>query len=416
MWGWLVPGSEDLPEVSGDEDTVRDFRIDTLLDAFTPSAPVDRPAIFAGRGDQLAALATVIRQRGQHAVIYGERGVGKTSLARIAADRARSDDFFVANVTCDSEDTFFTIWIKVFEEIAVEVGGEQGNALQFLREGKVTPNEVRLVLRTLAAEAKVLIFVDEFDQVATPDVKKLFADTIKILSDHSVQATLVMVGVAENVTDLIDEHESVVRAIVQVKMPRLQPTELKQIIDNGLTHAGMTILRAAANRIVNLSQGLPHYVHRLAQHAGIQAAYRDSEEVTTSDVDEAIGIVLTDMQESVGKDYHAATWSSRRDAIYHEVLLACACARTDGRGFFPATAVEAPLSRIRGKGYKVPAFARHLDAFQSEDRRRVLVREGSAGNYRYRFREPLLQPYVLMRGLRMGKVRESDLRKLRQVR
>jgi hypothetical protein len=270
------------------------------------------------------------------------------------------------------------------------------------------------VLRTLAAEAKVLIFIDEFDQVAATALRKQLADTIKILSDHAVRATLVMVGVAENVTELIDEHESVARAMVQVKMPRLRPAELKQIIDRGLTEAGMTILKNAANRIVNLSQGLPHYVHRLAQQAGVQAAYRDSPEVTVDDVDEAIGIVLTDMQESVGKDYHEATWSSRTDAIYHEVLLACACAMTDNRGFFAAAGVTGPLSQIRRKEYKVPAFARHLDAFRSESRRRVLVREGSPGSYRYRFREPLMQPYVLMRGLKRGMIKDTHLRRLRQ--
>ena len=95
---------EDVSEEEPDADVLRAFRFDTLLEVFSPSAPVDREEIFAGRADQLAALFVVSRQRGQHAVIYGERGVGKTSLARICAERARQEDFFVANVTCDSGD------------------------------------------------------------------------------------------------------------------------------------------------------------------------------------------------------------------------------------------------------------------------------------------------------------------------
>jgi Cdc6-like AAA superfamily ATPase len=402
---------EDLSEGEPDANLLRAFRFDTLFEVFSPSAPVDREEIFAGRADQLAALAVVSRQRGQHGVIYGERGVGKTSLARICAERARQEDFFVANVTCDSGDNFLSIWTKVLEEISVVVGGEHGNALQFLREGQTTPNEVRLVLRQLASEAKVLIFVDEFDQVATAEVKKRMAETVKILSDNSVRATLVIVGVAQNVTELIEQHESVARAIVQVQMPRLRPRELSQIIDKGLAEAGMTITVPAANRIVNLSQGLPHYVHRLAQQAGLQAAGRESGEVSADDVTEAISIVVTDMNESIGKDYHAATWSGRSDAIFGDVLLACACAQADERGYFAASAVEAPLTRIRGKQYKVPAFAKHLQSFHlDDDRGRVLVRDGSPGHYRYRFREPLLQPYVIMRGLRDKKITDADLR------
>jgi hypothetical protein len=34
----------------------------------------------------------------------------------------------------------------------------------------------------------------------------------------------------------------------------------------------------------------------------------------------------------IGKDYHAATWSGRSDAIFGDVLLACACAQADERG------------------------------------------------------------------------------------
>ena len=145
-----------------------------------------------------------------------------------------------------------------------------------------------------------------------------------------MRATLVIVGVANNVTDLIDKHSSIARAIIQVQMPRLRPTELRRIIDKGLQSAGMTIAVAAANRIVNLSQGLPHYVHRLAQQAGCQAAGRESDEVTAADVTEAISIVVTDMQESIGNDYHAATWSVRGATAAESCWLAPVPRRTKG--------------------------------------------------------------------------------------
>ena len=175
----------------------------------------------------------------------------------------------------------------------------------------------------------------------------------------------------------------------------------------------MNIVPQAAERIVALSQGLPHYVHRLAQQAGLGAVQRESFEVGSEDVDFAIAVVVTDMHESVAKDYHEATYSTRPETLYEDVLLACACAPADDRGYFPAAAIEGPLTSIKGKPYKVPAFARHLEAFRSDERRRVLVREGSPKLYRLRFRDPLLQPYVIMRGLRANRITDADLRKFR---
>jgi DNA transposition AAA+ family ATPase len=406
--------SED--ELAGFQDVGAQFRIDTLLEAFSPSAPIDRRDVFAGRRDQLAALYTVMRQRGQHAVIYGERGVGKTSLASITVDQANRDEYFTAHVICDSSDNFTSIWRKIFEEIRVVADGEHGTAVQYLRDlADITPNEVRLALRGLTGGAPVLIFIDEFDQIKSREVKHLFADTIKILSDQAIRATIVLVGVGDSVTDLIDEHSSVARAIVQVEMPRLPLRERQEIIDKGLTAAGMTITVEAANRITSLSQGLPHYVHRLAQQAGLAAVGAEQFEVTIDDVDSAIQVVVTDAQESVSKDYHIATYSTRPENLYEDVLLACACAPADDRGYFRAAAVEGPLSAMTGKNYKVPAFARHLEAFRSEERRQVLVREGSPKYYRLRFRDPLLQPYVIMRGLRSNKVTDADLRQFRNL-
>ena len=49
-------------------------------DVFRPSAPVDEKALFAGREEQVRRVIDAIFQRGQHVMIYGERGVGKTSL------------------------------------------------------------------------------------------------------------------------------------------------------------------------------------------------------------------------------------------------------------------------------------------------------------------------------------------------
>lgn len=52
-----------------------------ILDVFSPGAPIRERELFSGRLDQISQLLDAVRQNGKHAVIFGDPGVGKTSLA-----------------------------------------------------------------------------------------------------------------------------------------------------------------------------------------------------------------------------------------------------------------------------------------------------------------------------------------------
>jgi len=73
------------------------------------------------------------------------------------------------------------------------------------------------------------------------EVTTLLADTIKNLSDHSLDVTIILIGVADTVDELIEGHKSIERALVQVPMPRMSSQELNQIIDKGFQYAGFTM-------------------------------------------------------------------------------------------------------------------------------------------------------------------------------
>ncbi|MDE0209154.1 MAG: hypothetical protein OXJ64_04655, partial [Boseongicola sp.] len=75
----------------------------------------------------------------------------------------------------------------------------------------------------------LIVIIDEFDRLSRK-VAGQMADTIKMLSDYAVPATLVLVGVADTVSDLIQEHTSVERALIQIPMPRMSTEEIRAII------------------------------------------------------------------------------------------------------------------------------------------------------------------------------------------
>src|SRR5262249_56245505 len=94
-------------------------RMQLVAEAFRPSAPIDRRSLFSGRTDQIAELFSVVAQPGQHAVVYGERGVGKTSLAAVVGELLASSGVLTARATCDSGDDFSSVWRKALSEIAL---------------------------------------------------------------------------------------------------------------------------------------------------------------------------------------------------------------------------------------------------------------------------------------------------------
>src|SRR5439155_26663996 len=86
--------------------------------AFSPSAPIDERALFAGREKQITLVIDAINQKGQHVIVYGERGVGKTSLANVLKSfLAQPSSIACPRVNCDGSDSFETVWRKVFDEI-----------------------------------------------------------------------------------------------------------------------------------------------------------------------------------------------------------------------------------------------------------------------------------------------------------
>jgi Cdc6-like AAA superfamily ATPase len=392
--------------------------------AFSPASPVTGRDLFAGRLDQLQDLLDIASQRGQHAVVYGERGVGKTSLATVATTvlGAFDDAPMAVRANCDGTDDYSSVWRKVLTEVTFvrEIRGtgfrpeakKVSKTLESeLPEGTVSPNDVRRLLTAIGRTRHVVVFVDEFDRLEDDESRRLFADTIKTLSDQLVPATIILVGVADNVDELIAEHQSVERALAQIHMPRMSPAELREIIDRGLKTIPMNINADAASSITRLSQGLPHYTHLIAQSAARAAAMRGSRDISVRDVNTAVGVAVKKAQESIVKTYHEAT-SSSRETLYEEVLLACGMASTDELGYFAAADVRRPLSTIMRKRYDIPAFARHLNALSEKERGMVLQKAGLPRRFRYRFNNPLLAPYVIMRGLADGRISSAQLEQL----
>lgn len=388
-----------------------------IRQAFSPATPVTTKEIFAGRVDQLDRIFDIISTPGQHALVYGERGVGKTSLARVANDIfSNVENFYWAAVyyTCDTTDTFESIWRHVFSRMSLN---QARNGVGFTGEvepvttsvasmlpadAPITANVVCQLLEHLtrgAGSAQLVVFIDEFDRPEDEVVSRAMADVVKILADHASRVTIVLLGVGETVTDLMRGHESVHRSLVEIQMPLMRPAELAEIVAKGFKATGLTGDQRFGPAVAKFALGLPHYAHLLAQEGALAAVDDGRSQVTMNDFDAAVHAAIDGASQSIREAYHQAV-TSNRETLYAEVLLACARAPKDRMGTFGAPDVREQLRAITGIPREIPAFAHHLNDFSGSTPPRggILVKRGEARRFRYKFTNPLMPPYILMVG------------------
>ena len=384
---------------------------------FTPGSPVSERDLFAGRQDQVTKIMEAVSQRGFHAVLYGDRGVGKTSLVSVLSDFL--GDFGMATVlaraNADATDSFASLWRKILKgvnltEVRQGIGFDskkietQKRFIDALPE-HLSPDDIRQALHQLATLVgnDIVLAIDEFDRLTDRKVTTLVADTIKSLSDSATPATVILIGVADSVDQLIEGHRSIERALVQVPMPRMSKAETEQIVLKGTARLGMQATRESVAEIVRLSQGLPYVTHMLSLYS-VRAALEAKQLSVSSDaVHDGIKKSIEQWQESIKTAYYEATRSHQPGHLYKEVLLACALADVDDKSYFTAAAVRGPLRVVAGRqDLDIPNFARHLKEMSDHRRGNVLVRQGETRRLRYRFVNPLMRPYVIMRGVADG--------------
>ena len=399
----MLKDPEKLSDVEQDRLIVR------VSQVFSPNTPIDKKQLFAGRKPQIHQLIDAIFQRGQHVIVYGERGVGKTSLVKVLPDfieAAELNDIVACRVPCTSEDSSDSLWKKMFSEIDISEDEENPRTLdEDIAGKKVTPHLIHQQLKRITSGDRLVVLTfDEIDILKDKKVKQTFAETIKSISDDATRATIVLAGVADDVDALIEYHPSTERNLIQIHMPRMSEAESKEIlITNGLDALNLGIEDSCTEKIIKISQGLPHYVHLLGRNSAREAIEEGSRNIRQKHIGAAIEKSISQVHQTTKSEYIKAVSSSRKNTNYKEVLLACALAESDEFSKFAAVDVREPMRKVmKRETYRIENFAKNLTDLSGEKRGSILEKSGQPRSYRYKFRNPLMQAYVIMRGIKEG--------------
>jgi Cdc6-like AAA superfamily ATPase len=375
-----------------------------LWEAFTPSRPKYSSRFFAGRRWALQRIITAVEQDQAHIVIYGPRGIGKTSLANVLAESASEVEYQVLRFPCGSNATFEEIFRGLLRSLPADhldratqarFSGVE-NLEQLLPEGEFGPTDLTAILSQIRLDHAILI-IDEFDRVESKQLKNQLAEAIKNLSDASARVTFIVIGIAHSLDELIGMHPSIQRHLVGIHLPLMTESELEHVVLAGEDASGLRFEDATRDMVVAFSKGLPYYAQLLSLHAGRTALKRGSMLVQMADLRDALELVLIESDPLARSSYEAAT-RDETDQLLVDVLFAAATAPFNDYGTF--TAKSAADMFVDSEGKKLPAAKIRKcleDLAQQENARLIETWPVPTAETRYAFVLQTMRQYILLR-------------------
>ena len=377
-----------------------------LNEVFSPISPIKQKDFFYGRINQLEKIADAINEVGQHAVLYGERGVGKTSLANIMA--TSYTNLFPVKITCNRQDNFKTLWESALNKIQFSkttkgLGFNSQETKQVITLGNqissivnLRPSHIENILSELST-FKLLFIFDEFDNIRNKTTRASFADLIKTLSDNNTNTTIILVGIADNIESLIGSHQSLERCLKQVKMPRMKKEESDEIIDNGMRKLGISIEKIVKDKIFEFSSGFPHYIHLLSKYGANELINNNKNNFSLPYLNIAIREGIENTSEQLRISFRRAVLSSNSSTKWRDLIFACANSEIDEFNAFTITEIVMQYNKITKRNVKNSSLNYNLNQLLRENRGEVLAKLGKGMSTRYMFKNPMMRAFVKLK-------------------
>jgi len=382
-----------------------------IRNIFTPHQPISEVDLLFGRQTEVQKLIETLNTPGQHVLLYGERGVGKSSLANVVATLLRLMlDIKLYVKRCDQSDTFESILLRPLADVGADltltqldtqVDTKLGADIKVLRGERaksvmasyaahhvLSPSTVAEAI----AEIDALLVVDEADAIGNLADRRKLAEMIKLLSDSGAKFKVMIVGIAGIGGELTAAHPSVQRCLRETKLERMSNAELEQIVATGSQKAGLIFSRGVINAIVSLSAGYPHFTHLIALKCAEQAVGEDRKNIDETHLKDALVLAVKDAEGTLKREYDDATRSFATE-MYADIVAAAATLLTEE--FNASSLREAIESRV-GMPISQGSLNNYLQRLVSDDGSTILQRTAKGV---YRFSDPRMSSFARMNTL-----------------
>jgi nucleoside-triphosphatase THEP1 len=311
----------------------------------SPSTPVNKEEFLFGRTRQLESIEEALYAKGRHCFIYGDRGVGKSSIAYTVAGMFQSNNKPYIRVNCAKSSTFNSVMeFIVFEltngkELSSEAKTVSGKAgiyglsasasnKETFKQREISHHDEGTYASILAKASRdyaetTVIVVDEFDTIEDVIEKERFAVLIKALSNIECNTKLIFTGIATSLTDLLGGHASSVRQIHQEFIEPLSWDGRFEIINRAFNEFDVKLPEDIRFKISGLSDGFPSYIHLICEKL-LSESFKNGldKPIEFQHFLNALDKAIDSIAEDIREDYDKATLG--RDETYHYILWAMA--------------------------------------------------------------------------------------------
>lgn len=393
-----------------------------LNSVVSPSQPIQTIEQLFGREKELDKIEKALFAPGRHIFIYGDRGVGKSSLAATAATQYQSVDAPYLDVSC-APDTTLNALVANIAYKALEISFVNNTSrnnrllvdcryLKYEKSASVTAKDLHKEIHSLSDAVEVLrevallhsekpiVVLDEFDRIASSVERNLFADLLKHLGDKKVPLKFIFTGVGVALEELLGAHHSAIRQLETIELPKLGWEGRWEIVLNAARIFRIEVPKDIYVRIAAVSDGYPYYVHLITEKL-LWNIFDDPvavTKVTWGHYHGALHEAIDSISAELKRPYETAV--RQRSGDYEEVIWATA---DDDQLYRYLGDMYDSYQSVMKEAQKLDPLKRPLDyekfcsrirSLRSHTCGSVLVSENNKGLYSYR--EKMLRGYVRM--------------------
>lgn len=309
-----------------------------LYSVVRPSEPIDANEFLFGRNDQVDVVEGALYAPGRHVFIYGDRGVGKSSLAHTVAFNMQEQSEPIL-VSCIPESTLERVIADAFREAVSRMTDNRSEWAASVSVGygatwvkfekknqkdkneQIEINDVSSAVYALGHLTKIhsdvpYIVIDEFDRISSQEEKEKFGALLKQLGDKKSPVKLIFTGIGESLHDLLGGHASSSRQIHELRLEPLSWSGRYEIIDRAFSEFKLHAPDDVRFRIAGLSDGFPHYAHLICEKMLVCAYEERATEIDFGLFLRGLNSAVSSVAESLKKGYNIATEGRSVDVAY----------------------------------------------------------------------------------------------------